>query len=150
TRNAMPLHAVSRPVLPATTEGRTSAAKQTGPVSSRGRALGRSESDPTGESRMETAGRDVPTVGSGTALPDFARLNLIGESPVFQHPLVLIARISACDAPTLIEGETGTGKELAARAIHYLGARQDSPFVPVNCGAIPEHLVENELFGHAR
>jgi two-component system response regulator GlrR len=84
-----------------------------------------------------------------STLPDFARLNLIGDSPAFQRMLDRLARIAECDAATLIEGETGTGKELAARAIHYLGARRDFPFIPVNCGAIPDHLVENELFGHA-
>jgi DNA-binding NtrC family response regulator len=81
---------------------------------------------------------------------DFARFNLIGESPLFLRTLALIRRIAASDATVLILGETGTGKELAARAIHYLGARRDAPFIPINCGAIPESLVESELFGHAR
>jgi DNA-binding NtrC family response regulator len=62
----------------------------------------------------------------------------------------LIEKIAACDATTLVQGETGTGKELAARAIHYLGARAEYPFIPVNCGAIPDTLIENELFGHRR
>jgi two-component system response regulator GlrR len=78
------------------------------------------------------------------------RQTLIGESPAFIAAKRLIARIAACDAPVVIEGETGTGKELAARAIHYEGARLDRPFVPVNCGAFPDSLVENELFGHKR
>jgi len=81
---------------------------------------------------------------------DFASLNLIGESPAFLRALSLIHRVSQCDAAVLIEGETGTGKELAARAIHYLSPRKSGPFVPINCGAIPESLVESELFGHTR
>ncbi len=76
--------------------------------------------------------------------------NLIGQSPVFLETVRLIQRIAATDAPVLIEGETGTGKEVAARAIHYAGIRRDRPFVPVNCGAIPENLIENEFFGHKR
>ena len=85
-----------------------------------------------------------------TFLPDFVGLNLIGESLAFRHALSVITRVAACDATVLIQGETGTGKELAARAIHYLGSRRDFPFIPVNCGAIPDSLVENELFGHVR
>ena len=82
--------------------------------------------------------------------PDFISLNLVGESPAFLEALRCIRRLSRCDATVLIEGETGTGKELAARAIHYLGARHAAPFIPVNCGAIPDSLVESEFFGHAR
>jgi DNA-binding NtrC family response regulator len=81
---------------------------------------------------------------------DFAQLNLIGQSPSFHHALTLIERFAACNHGVLIQGETGTGKELAARAIHYLGARRRFPFVPVNCGAIPEALIESELFGNVR
>jgi len=82
--------------------------------------------------------------------PSLAHLNLIGTSPAFKNAIDRINRIAQCDAATLIEGETGTGKELAARAIHYLGERRSAPFIPVNCGAIPDALLENELFGHAR
>jgi DNA-binding NtrC family response regulator len=91
-----------------------------------------------------------------TPLPDdklvatAVQLNLIGASRAFQQCLHLIRRMAACDATVLIQGETGTGKELAARAIHYLGLRRSAPFIPVNCGALPETLVESELFGHAR
>jgi DNA-binding NtrC family response regulator len=77
-------------------------------------------------------------------------LSLVGASAPFQKALRMLHRIAACDATVLIQGETGTGKELAARAIHYLGARREFPFLPVNCGALPESLVENELFGHVR
>lgn len=87
-----------------------------------------------------------------TPLPEsaLAKLNLIGESPIFRHSMRMIDRVARTDAAVLIRGETGTGKELVARAIHYLGARREHPFVPVNCGALPDTLVENELFGHQR
>ena len=75
---------------------------------------------------------------------------LIGESAVFREMLAAIAKIASYDATVLISGETGSGKELAARAIHYQGKRSDKPFIPVNCGALPDHLIENELFGHCR
>ena len=76
--------------------------------------------------------------------------NLIGRSAAFQDTVRLIQRIALTDAPVLIEGETGTGKEVAARAIHYSGSRRDRPFVPVNCGAIPENLMESEFFGYRK
>ena len=75
---------------------------------------------------------------------------MIGRSIAFRIADALIRKMAAFDAPVLIEGETGTGKELAARAIHYRGARAGKPFVPVNCGALPDALIENELFGHRR
>lgn len=75
---------------------------------------------------------------------------MIGQSEVFRIVQALIDKMAVFDAPVLIEGETGTGKELAARAIHYRGARRDRPFVPVNCGALLDQLIENELFGHRR
>ena len=81
---------------------------------------------------------------------EFIGLNMVGKSPAFLNVLRQIKRIARCDTPVLIEGETGTGKELAARAIHYLSRRRDFPFIPVNCGAIPDGLLENELFGHER
>ena len=80
----------------------------------------------------------------------FFRLNLLGESPAFRQALRLIERFGDVDAPTLIQGETGTGKELAARALHYFSRRRDFAFAPVNCGALPDTLLESELFGHER
>ncbi|EXI67904.1 MAG: Quorum-sensing regulator protein F [Candidatus Accumulibacter adjunctus] len=78
------------------------------------------------------------------------QLNLFGRSPAFLKVLDLIRRFAGCDASVLLQGETGTGKEIAARAIHHLSPRRDLPFVPVNCGALPDTLLENELFGHER
>lgn len=75
---------------------------------------------------------------------------LVGESRPFRQVLHLVLDVAHTDATVLISGETGTGKELIARAIHYQSARQRKPFIPVNCGALPDHLVENELFGHVR
>jgi DNA-binding NtrC family response regulator len=75
---------------------------------------------------------------------------LIGSAPAYLEALEQLARFAAVDLPILIAGETGTGKELAARAIHYLSVRSAGPFIPINCGALPERLFENELFGHAR
>jgi two-component system response regulator GlrR len=76
--------------------------------------------------------------------------NLVGESPSFVAAIEKIPLVARCDASVLLSGETGTGKEVVARAIHYLSPRAAKPFVAVNCGAIPTDLVENELFGHER
>ena len=76
--------------------------------------------------------------------------HFVGRSENFLRVVALIERMARFDAPVLITGETGTGKELAARAIHYLSQRRDAPFVPVNCGAIPDALIETELFGCER
>lgn len=79
---------------------------------------------------------------------EFIKLNLIGRSPAFLQSLLLIQKAAKHEIPVLVLGETGTGKELAARAIHYMGARSEHPFVPVNCGALPQAIFENEVFGH--
>ena len=81
---------------------------------------------------------------------DELRGELVGSSTAFLAALGQIRRVAASEAPVLIEGETGSGKELAARAVHYWGVRNTGPFVPVNCGALPDHLLEAELFGHER
>jgi Nif-specific regulatory protein len=75
---------------------------------------------------------------------------MVGRSPAMQAVYEMMARVIPTDAPVLISGETGTGKELVARAIHYSGPRKEAAFVAVNCGAIPENLLESELFGHRK
>lgn len=80
----------------------------------------------------------------------YLRANLLGKAACFCRAMDRLIQFSQCDAPVLIVGETGTGKELAARAVHYLSARCDRAFVPVNCASLPDGLVESELFGHAR
>jgi DNA-binding NtrC family response regulator len=75
---------------------------------------------------------------------------MLGDSPEFRQTLRVLKQLAVYDAAVLIEGETGTGKELAARAIHYDGPRRSKPFLPVNCGALQDSLIENELFGHCR
>ncbi len=75
---------------------------------------------------------------------------LLGESPAMQHAREMIHKLARSQAPVYVSGESGSGKELAARLIHEQGARHDRPFVPVNCGAIPENLMESEFFGYKK
>jgi len=75
---------------------------------------------------------------------------IIGEDPGFREEVRKIPVAAESDAQVLITGETGTGKELFARAVHYLSPRAEKPFVPLNCGALPAELMENELFGHRK
>ncbi|MGV8074027.1 MAG: sigma-54-dependent transcriptional regulator [Syntrophobacteraceae bacterium] len=75
---------------------------------------------------------------------------LIGESAPMQKLYRTIHRVSRADSTVLITGESGTGKELIAKAIHFYSDRQEKPFVPINCGAIPEELLESELYGHEK
>jgi two-component system response regulator PilR (NtrC family) len=75
---------------------------------------------------------------------------LLGESPAMQQVRAMIERLAKSQAPVFINGESGSGKELAARMIHALGARAEHPFIAVNCGAIPENLMESEFFGYRK
>lgn len=76
--------------------------------------------------------------------------NIIGNSPAMQNVFRLMQRIIKTDSTVLVMGESGTGKEIVAKSIHFNSPRQDRPFVAVHCGAIPETLLESELFGHAK
>ena len=79
-----------------------------------------------------------------------SRDELLGDSPLMQHTRSTIAKVARSQAPVYISGESGTGKELVARLIHNKGPRANHPFVPVNCGAIPDELMESEFFGHKK
>ncbi|HUW28920.1 MAG TPA: sigma-54 dependent transcriptional regulator [Sulfuriferula sp.] len=84
------------------------------------------------------------------AVPQVSERALIGTSPAMQQARELIEKLARTQAPVYITGESGSGKELAARLIHEQGARADKAFVPVNCGAIPENLMESEFFGYKK
>jgi DNA-binding NtrC family response regulator len=96
-------------------------------------------------SGFSTPARTEDQVTGASELVDF-----IGASAPFLKTLRIIPTLARSDRTVLITGETGTGKELCARAIHRLGARRNSPFIPVDCAAIPDHLFESEMFGHSR
>ena len=86
-----------------------------------------------------------------TALePNATYPGILGESEAMKHVLAAVARAATTSATVLIAGESGTGKELVARAVHYTSPRASAPFVPINCGGIPEGLLESELFGYVR
>jgi len=91
------------------------------------------------------AERESAAIEPSTKLDKF-----VGESKVMQRIFKLITRAAPTDATVLVNGESGTGKELVAKALHRGGSRSKGPFVPVNCGAIPEALLESELFGHKK
>ena len=80
--------------------------------------------------------------------PDWS--GIVGDSPSLKHALRQARIVAPTDSTVLIYGETGTGKELFARLVHHLSNRRDGPFVSLNCAAIPESLLESELFGHEK
>lgn len=81
---------------------------------------------------------------------EFRFENVIGESPAMKAAMEMVGRVSRSNATVLITGESGTGKELIAKGIHFSGRRKGGPFIPINCAAIPETLIEAELFGYKR
>jgi DNA-binding NtrC family response regulator len=103
--------------------------------------------------RLERLLQSHPPVGqqiSAALTEQMGLAQLVGHHPAFLRATEEVRLFSASDAPVIISGETGTGKELFARAIHFLSRRSNGPFIPVDCGTLPEHLAENELFGHRR
>jgi two-component system response regulator PilR (NtrC family) len=105
-------------------------------------------SKPVGLDQLRTLVRSALSLPGRAAAPE--RQRLIGESPPLVQVRAMIAKLARTQAPVYISGESGSGKELAARLIHENGARRERPFVPVNCGAIPETLVESEFFGYKK
>ena len=95
-----------------------------------------------------TSGRDRWAQTQEKLSAELATQQFIGTAPAFLAAVEKIPRFASCDATVLLVGVTGTGKELCARAIHYLSARAKKPFLPVNCGSIPPELFESEMFGH--
>ncbi len=104
--------------------------------------------------RQQTAADEQPvdteTATGKPASEDNQDIGIIGSSPAMQTLFGKIRKVAPADANVLIQGESGTGKELVARALHNLSARADAPMICVNCAAIPESLIESELFGHEK
>jgi two-component system response regulator PilR (NtrC family) len=98
----------------------------------------------------ETLREPAPAGARKAPTPASPLDSLIGTSPAIQSCKEMIAKLARSQAPVLVSGDSGSGKELAARLIHDLGPRADGPFVPVNCGAIPTELMESEFFGHRK
>ncbi|CAM3818239.1 sigma-54 dependent transcriptional regulator [Pseudomonas wadenswilerensis] len=88
--------------------------------------------------------------GKGNVHVDETEHELLGDSRPIRELRKLLSKLAPTESPVLIRGESGTGKELVARTLHRQSQRRDKPFVPINCGAIPEHLIQSELFGHEK
>jgi formate hydrogenlyase transcriptional activator len=97
----------------------------------------------------DVLGRSAPRLDNLRPLPA-ETAGIVGESAGLRHVMHRVDRVAPTEATVLLSGETGTGKELLARAIHHRGRRSDRPFVVINCAALPASLIESELFGHER
>src|SRR5580692_11759769 len=100
--------------------------------------------------RNRRLGEEVRVLDGATAVAATPFEGMIGSSHPMREVIQLLGRVASVEASVLVSGESGTGKELAARALHERSARRAGPFVAVNCAAIPETLLESELFGHAK
>src|SRR5881409_667671 len=100
--------------------------------------------------RVRAAAAEVPVALPAVEHHAVGPYALVGQSPAMLEVYKLMARVAASEATVLVQGESGTGKEVVARAIHQNGAEAAGPFVAVNCAAIPENLLESELFGHEK
>ncbi|MCC6611165.1 MAG: sigma-54-dependent Fis family transcriptional regulator [Burkholderiales bacterium] len=107
-------------------------------------------SKPLSLEQLRTLVKSALNLPEKTAPSPGASGRMLGESPPVQHVRAMIDKLARSQAPVYITGESGSGKELAARLVHENGARRDRPFVPVNCGAIPESLMESEFFGYRK
>ncbi|MFN0248085.1 MAG: sigma 54-interacting transcriptional regulator [Kofleriaceae bacterium] len=119
------------------------------------RATTKAVDELNGRLSAELADRDAEIVQMKAQLPDRDRLRhrydkIVGRSPAMLRMLEIVDRAAATSLPVVIVGESGTGKELVARALHDNGPRKDRAFVAINCSAVPEPLLESELFGHVR
>jgi two-component system response regulator PilR (NtrC family) len=130
--------------------GRPQGAAGAAPATARPPAAARAATARAAAADVDAAASDgVADAGpAGGAHP--ALLRLAGESVVMQQVRALIERVARGMAPVMVQGESGTGKELVARALHEVSPRADQPFVAVNCGAIPENLLEAEFFGYRK
>ena len=112
-------------------------------------ALGRAPTTPPVREAVPAAARTEEAAADGARMhPALSRL--AGRSQAMQQVRSLVERVARSMAPVLVQGESGTGKELVARAIHACSSRGDAPFIAVNCGAIPEQLLEAEFFGYRK
>ena len=100
--------------------------------------------------RLALGRKDLPGQGREIVPSHYELGNIVGVSQAMQRVFQLIAKVAATGSTVLVTGESGTGKELVAKAIHFNGPRKEQPFIIVDCNAIPEPLIESELFGHAK